>query len=79
MAGGVAAGLAARFGLSATLVRTVFVLATLASGIGAAAYVVGWLLIPADGENGNIAGKALADRRGVALAAAAAAGHRDHP
>ncbi len=31
--------------------------------------MVAWLLIPAEGADGNIAGKALADRRGIALAA----------
>jgi len=30
---------------------------------------VGWLLIPAAGADGNIAGKAVTDRRGIALAA----------
>ena len=70
LAAGVAAGLAARLGLDATLVRTAFVVATIFSGFGAAAYVVGWLLIPEDGADGNIATRALADRRGIALAAA---------
>jgi signal transduction histidine kinase len=61
--------MSARTGLGVTVVRTVFVLATLAGGFGAAAYVVAWLLIPAAGEDSNIASKALADRRGIALAA----------
>ncbi len=39
------------------------------SGFGAAAYVLGWLLVPAAGENTNIAAKALTDRRGITLAA----------
>jgi signal transduction histidine kinase len=66
----VAAGIAARTGLNVTLVRVAFVLATLASGFGLAVYVVAWMLVPAAGESGNIAGKALSDRRGIALAAA---------
>jgi signal transduction histidine kinase len=69
LAGGVAAGLAARLGLDVTFVRTVLVVATLASGFGIAAYVLAWLLVPAAGENSNIASKALTDGRGIALAA----------
>ena len=69
LAAGVAAGLAARLGLDVTLVRTAFVVATVFSGFGAAAYVVSWLLIPESGSSGNIASRALADRRGIALAA----------
>jgi signal transduction histidine kinase len=69
LVGGVAAGLSARTGIDVTVVRTVFVVATLAGGFGAAAYAVAWLLVPAVGENGNIAGKAVNDRRGIALAA----------
>ena len=34
-----------------------------------AAYVVSWLLIPESGSTSNIATRALADRRGIALAA----------
>jgi signal transduction histidine kinase len=69
LAGGVAAGLAARTGLDVTIVRTVFVLATLLGGFGLAAYVVAWLLIPAAGTDANIASKARADRLGIAFAA----------
>ena len=69
LVGGVAAGLAARTGLDATVVRTVFVLAALLGGFGAAAYVVAWLLVPVVGEDSNIASKALTDGRGIALAA----------
>jgi signal transduction histidine kinase len=69
LVGGVAAGLSARTGLDVTVVRTVFVLATLLGGFGAAAYVAAWLLVPAVGEDSNIASKALTDRRGIALAA----------
>jgi signal transduction histidine kinase len=69
LAGGVAAGLAARTGFDVTVVRTVFVLASLLGGFGAAAYVLAWLLVPADGQDSNIAREALTDRRGIALAA----------
>jgi signal transduction histidine kinase len=69
LAGGVAAGLAARTGLDVTAIRVLFVLVTVAGGFGLAAYVLAWLLLPADGEKTNIAARALADRRGIALAA----------
>ena len=69
LAGGVAAGLAARTGLDATVVRTGFVVATVFGLIGAAAYVLAWLLIPAEGADANIAARALTDRRGIALVA----------
>ena len=69
LAGGVAAGVAARTGLDVTVVRTVFVVASLLGGFGAAAYVLAWLLVPADGGDSNIAREALTDRRGIALAA----------
>jgi signal transduction histidine kinase len=51
------------------VVRVAFVLAALAGLFGLAAYVIVWLLIPAAGEEGNIARRALADKRGIALAA----------
>ena len=69
LAAGVAAGLASRIGLDVTLVRTVFVVGTIFSGVGLAIYVLAWLLIPEDGASSNIATRALADRRGIALAA----------
>jgi signal transduction histidine kinase len=69
LAGGVAAGVATRTGFDVTVVRTVFVLASLLGGFGAAAYVLAWLLVPADGADSNIASEALTDRRGIALAA----------
>ncbi len=70
LVGGVAAGLAARTGFDVNVVRLVFVLATVMSGggFGAAAYVIAWLLIPADGADANIASQARNDRRGIALA-----------
>jgi signal transduction histidine kinase len=70
LAGGVAAGLAARTGFDVTVVRVVFVLATIATtGFGLAVYVLAWLVIPAAGADSNIASKARRDKRGVALAA----------
>jgi signal transduction histidine kinase len=49
--GGVAAGLARRFGVDVSLVRLAFVVAAAAGGVGFAAYGLGWLLIPA-GDSG---------------------------
>jgi signal transduction histidine kinase len=69
LAGGVAAGIAARTGLDVTVVRTVFVVASLFGLIGAAAYVLAWLLIPAEGADSTIAAQAMTDGRGIALAA----------
>jgi signal transduction histidine kinase len=68
LVGGVAAGLAARTGRDVTVIRLLFVLATLLS-VGVPVYIVAWLLVPMAGEDGNIAAKALTDRRGLALAA----------
>jgi signal transduction histidine kinase len=49
--GGVAAGIARRFGIDVSLVRLAFVVATAAGGAGLAAYALGWLLIPS-GDSG---------------------------
>jgi signal transduction histidine kinase len=68
--GGVAAGLAARMGWDVTMVRTLFVLAGLVSGLGAAPYALAWLLLPAAGETRSIATTAVNDRRGIAQGAA---------
>jgi signal transduction histidine kinase len=70
LAGGVAAGLAARTGIDTTVVRIAFVLATLATGgLVLAVYVLAWLLVPLEGADGNIASQARTDPRGIALAA----------
>ena len=68
--GGVAAGLAKRTGFSVGLIRVVFIIATvLTTGYLAMAYILAWLLIPAEDADGNIGTKALADKRGIGLAA----------
>ena len=72
LAGGVAAGLSARTGIGVNLIRAVFVISSVAGGFGIAAYVLAWLFIPAAGEDGTIAGRALSDKRGIALAAGVA-------
>jgi phage shock protein PspC (stress-responsive transcriptional regulator) len=46
MFAGVAAGLAAYFGVDVWLVRVLFVMATLAWGFGVPVYIVMWLLVP---------------------------------
>lgn len=66
--GGVAGGVARRLRLDPTVVRIGFVLGALASGIGAAVYVVAWLLLPAEGEKSSIAARAVGDWRGIAMA-----------
>lgn len=75
-----AGGLSARLGVDVTLVRVALVVFGLASGFGVAAYVVAWLLLPADGgaetsgaeTSGaeTIASRALSDGRGLVLAVA---------
>ncbi len=70
MAGGVAGGLSARFGIDANLIRFAFVLVAIGAGTGLAAYVVAWLAIPAEGTSTSIGRRALADRRTVAVALA---------
>ena len=49
--GGVAAGIARRFGIDVSLVRLAFVVATAAGGFGLGAYLLAWILIPT-GESG---------------------------
>ena len=67
--GGVAAGVASRVGLDPLVVRAIFVVAALGSGIGVAAYLVGWVVLPAegDGEAGSILSRARSDTQGIAL------------
>ncbi len=70
MAGGLAAGLAARTGIDVTVIRIALVVLTLISyGTCAVVYVAAWLLIPAAGADASIGTKALTDKRGIALAA----------
>ena len=65
--GGVAEGLSKRIGIDVTIIRVGLVLFGLASGTGVAAYVLAWLFVPVEGEDENIAQRALEDRRGIAL------------
>jgi signal transduction histidine kinase len=69
----VAAGLAAWRGFSPTTVRIVLAVAALISGGWAVPfYVLGWLLIPAKGDERSIASRSRHDSFGVALALALA-------
>jgi signal transduction histidine kinase len=67
IAGGVAGGLSARLGVDANLIRIAFVLAAVGAGIGLAAYVIAWLVIPKEGTDTSILRRALADRPTVGL------------
>jgi signal transduction histidine kinase/phage shock protein PspC (stress-responsive transcriptional regulator) len=69
LAGGVAAGLASRLGFDVNVMRIAFVVATVfTGGTFAVGYVLAWLLVPAEGADGNLAGRALTDGRGLAVA-----------
>ncbi|MDQ2753962.1 MAG: PspC domain-containing protein [Actinomycetota bacterium] len=68
--GGIAGILAARTGLDVTIVRVGLVIFGLASGVGVAAYVMAWLLVPGEGEPESIGARALRDRRGLAATSA---------
>ncbi len=68
MIGGVAGGVARRFGWDPTIVRIVFVLLGLAPGTGAGCYVVGWLALRRDDEEHAILQRAVRDGASVALA-----------
>jgi signal transduction histidine kinase len=68
IAGGVAAGISAKTGMSVTLIRVIFFLTAIITGFGLAIYVIAWLFLPATDENTNIASRAVGDLRGIALA-----------
>ena len=78
MAGGVCAGIAARFGYDVTLVPVVTVLLAFAGGVGGVAYLALWLLLPAGDEpTGSAAAVArgnVEEMAGVARRAAAEIG-----
>jgi signal transduction histidine kinase len=58
--GGVAAGIARYFGVDPVFVRLAFVVAAAAGGVGAGAYVLAWVLIPAEA---GVPRQARPDRR----------------
>ncbi|MGH3897531.1 MAG: PspC domain-containing protein [Pseudonocardiaceae bacterium] len=53
--GGVAAAIGRRYAIDPVLVRVAFVVATMFSGIGALLYLLGWLLLPAEGDRTSAA------------------------
>ena len=57
MLAGVCAGLADYLGVDVTLIRVIFGVLTLFSGLGAIAYVLAWALVPEEGEPVSIAEK----------------------
>ncbi len=61
---GVAAGIAEHFDLSVGLVRLGFVALCFAGGLGFVLYVLGWLLIPEEGESESIADRAVSGSDG---------------
>jgi signal transduction histidine kinase/phage shock protein PspC (stress-responsive transcriptional regulator) len=70
MLGGIGAGISNRIGIDVTLVRVGLVLFGLLSGVGLAAYVVGWFFLPCDDDSAPIGPRALNDKRGIAIAIA---------
>ncbi|MEA2481211.1 MAG: hypothetical protein QOJ07_3133, partial [Thermoleophilaceae bacterium] len=58
--GGVCAGLAAEMGIDPLIVRVAFVAGALAGGVGLAAYVLAWALLPA--ADPSVAGRQWAGR-----------------
>jgi signal transduction histidine kinase len=68
--GGVLAGISTKTGVDVTALRVALVVLTLLStGLGAAAYVLAWLLLPITGDSANIASRAVTDRRGIGIVA----------
>jgi phage shock protein PspC (stress-responsive transcriptional regulator) len=59
---GVAAGLALELDLSVTLIRLVFVIATVLGGWGIVVYIAMWALMPLPPEDQDDPGELLADR-----------------
>jgi phage shock protein C len=56
MIAGVCAGIGQFFGIDANLIRIVFALLTLLSaGAAALVYLLAWVVVPEEGENGSIA------------------------
>jgi phage shock protein PspC (stress-responsive transcriptional regulator) len=51
---GVCAGLGAYFGVDVNLVRLAFGVLTVFYGLGILLYVIAWLILPEEGEDGSI-------------------------
>lgn len=65
--GGVVFAAADRRGRDPLVWRAIVLLVGVVTGVGAAAYLAAWLLIPAEGERQSIASRALRDSRAVAM------------
>jgi phage shock protein PspC (stress-responsive transcriptional regulator) len=63
MLAGVAAGAADYLDVDVTIVRIALVVLTFFGGVGIAAYVAGWLLIPEEGSDQSLAGELLQSRQ----------------
>ncbi len=73
LAGGIAAGIAAKTGFDVSAVRLALIVATLVTGgLAAAGYVLCWLVVPAAGAESSIGSRALSDKSGIAQASALA-------
>ncbi len=59
MLGGVCAGLAAYFSVDVTLIRLLFVLFAVATGVGILAYFILWLVVPAEGQSATDFGERI--------------------
>ena len=70
MLGGVCGAVSSATGIDVTWVRIGFVLLAIASGVMVFVYAMAWLLIPMEGETGNIYSRAVSDRRGIRLVVA---------
>ena len=54
MVAGVGAGLAAYFGVDVNLVRLAFGVLSIFYGLGILTYLVAWVILPEEGEDGSI-------------------------
>ena len=61
--GGVAAAIGRRYAVDPVLVRVAFIVATMFSGVGVLLYLLGWLLLPAEGDRASAAESLLGRER----------------
>ncbi|MCX6094471.1 MAG: PspC domain-containing protein [Candidatus Bipolaricaulota bacterium] len=59
MLGGVCGGLAAYFSVDVTLIRLLFVLFAVATGVGILAYFILWLVVPVEGQSSTDLGERI--------------------
>jgi len=64
---GVCGGVSEATGIDVTLVRIGAAVLGVAFGVPLLVYVVAWLIIPIDGDDGNIFSRAVTDRRGIRI------------